>query len=129
MQRSPEKMIPATMQRATEYARRSVSDAIKYAQALTTDPEADKRKEECLCQVCYYHSQRYGRVGGAACTSRPCMCCDKVMNFASTLTDVLCKDCAKETDLCCRCGADMNLHERTSWPTPKLREPQDDKDH
>ncbi|MFY2658241.1 hypothetical protein ACOTC5_30030 [Achromobacter xylosoxidans] len=129
MQIPAEKMIPARMRDATMDARRNVDDAIKYAETLTTDPEADKRKEARLCPVCYYRAQRYGRVGGAACTSRPCMCCGTEMHFGSTLTNVLCGTCSVQTDLCCRCGADMNLHVRASWPTPKLRESQDDKDH
>lgn len=129
MLRNAESMRPDTMRTATENAQKAIQDAIEYANALTTDPDAAHRKSECLCQVCYYRSKRYSRVAGAACTSRACMCCHAVMHFPSTATDVLCGTCARETDLCRRCGADMNLQDRIVWPSPKPQESTDEQEY
>ena len=88
---------------------------IELAKLLTEDLEKEKRKEESLCQVCYYDKSR---IGGAAITFRPCGCCGKEQCYASTCTDVLCLDCAKELTLCKHCGALIDLT-KTHWKTTK----------
>lgn len=54
-------------------------------------------------------------------TTQPCMCCYKPVMYGSTATDALCMDCAREHDLCKRCGGDIELRtRRKDWPTAKV---------
>lgn len=90
-------------------------DAIELGQRLTLDPEGAARAEAQLCKLCYYRVQ----VAGQAFTSRPCMSCQQLQRYSTTMTDSLCLKCACDGDLCKRCGADIALDpQRSSWPTP-----------
>lgn len=93
----------------------AIKDTLERAQKITYDGDKKERVEACLCKACYYIFNH--RMGGAAMTNRPCGICDTKMQFASTATDVICKGCAQENDLCKQCGGDMCLKDRRS-PKP-----------
>lgn len=102
------------MQGATHMAARYAEDAIKTAMRLQDDPGRGLRIAECLCRYCYYAR---GNMGGAAMTTQPCAGCGVDQHFGSTATDVLCPACAKEHDLCKRCGGDREMRTlRRKWP-------------
>lgn len=118
------KMTSAFMSEATKDAARRRDQTLEYARELSTDARADERKAAGLCPMCFYRAKFNARIGGAACTTKPCMCCHQDMHFGSTLTDALCSACAIDNDLCKRCGADMDLHVRATWPSPKSTDTQ-----
>jgi hypothetical protein len=116
MERKRRGMDAVSMQRATHVSRGRMESILKLAENFTRDPEREKRVEDCLCKSCFYVS----RVGGAAITQEPCMCCGEMQTYGSTNTDALCLSCARETGLCKHCGGDRELRtRRKTWPTPK----------
>ncbi len=92
--------------RATWRAQRQAVEITRLAESLKKDPDKKARLEKRLCKVCYY--SRGSRIGGAAMTFRDCGSCGKEQSYGSTITDVLCLDCARELSLCKHCGADIN---------------------
>jgi len=118
MIRPPANMTAQEMGRSTKAGRDFVDSIIATAKAIATDSDHQHRMQKCLCKACHYRSMLSAGVAGAACTSRPCMRCGQNQHYASTATDVLCADCAKATDLCKKCGADMELRMRQTWPVP-----------
>lgn len=92
------------------------------AQALANSARLDSDKEARMlrhfCKACHYSGPR---VAGQAFTSVPCMSCAEEMTFSTTSTDALCLSCAKDLDLCKKCGADIDLNaQRASWPKAKV---------
>jgi hypothetical protein len=88
------------------------------------DDDADraKRLEKCECKFCYYYMT--SRIGGAACSQRPCGLCKAMIYSGSTNVDVLCHACGKERGMCARCGGDLEMKVRRKVDfTPVTREP------
>jgi hypothetical protein len=103
------------MTSATHRAANVADDFIQRATRLQDDPEREKRISACLCRVCYYVS---GRIGGAAMTTQPCAGCGEDQHYSSTATDNLCVSCAREHNLCKRCGGDREMRTlRRKWPS------------
>ena len=72
-----------------------------------------QRHAEYECKACFY----LGRIAGRAMTHRECMSCKKDVIYPSTATGVLCLPCARDFELCRRCGGDIEINLlRTSWP-------------
>ena len=118
MTRPARKIDIVSMTSATNLSRHAMDETIKAAMNLDGDPEREKRRVAHLCRWCFY---RGPRIGGAAMTSQPCGLCGKVQHFGSTATDDLCDGCAKEHDLCKRCGGDGELRLlRRKWPKAKV---------
>lgn len=88
----------------TQFNRNHLDGLKRYLE----DPDKEKRviDQECVC--CYYST----KFGGAAMTTSQCGLCVKDMNFSSTCTDILCKECAHDHNLCKHCGADMDYKNR-----------------
>lgn len=103
----------STMTRATRRASNFVADLLKRADRIREDAKKDQRLERHFCVSCFYIE----RIGGAAMTTAPCMCCNRDQMYGSTDTDVLCLDCARQHRLCKHCGGDvlMDTH-RQNWP-------------
>lgn len=98
---------------ATEFAKSRVESIIKRAKEIELDTLKAERIKACECKACFYSD----RIGGAAITSRPCMCCNEMQHYGSTATNTLCKPCATKHDLCKRCGGDIELRvRRRKWP-------------
>lgn len=117
MKNKPAIMIARNMSNATERAHSMVASWIQRAQNVIEDTAGELRKEAQLCPACFYSV----RVGGQAMTEQPCMCCNESQLYGSTATDVLCRPCAIEAELCKRCGGDIEMRvERVSWPLPRL---------
>jgi hypothetical protein len=113
MEQRPAIMSKSMMISATERSKQQVQRWIDLAKRVEQDVDKPKRLERHECKACFYSQ----RVGGAAITSRKCMCCDTSQTYGSTNTDVLCVKCAKEHALCKHCGGDLELRERRrNWP-------------
>jgi hypothetical protein len=98
---------------ATGRATRRCDDAIELARKLLEDPDRKERLVAHRCKSCFY----FRSMGGSAITRQPCACCGKPDAYASTNTDVLCLECAKEHSLCKKCGGDLEMRERRrKWP-------------
>ncbi len=114
MDRPAPTMNAATLAQATFRSRAQVQRVLDHAQDLLTDPHQTDRLAAQLCKACFYGPPR---MGGAAMTTQPCMCCGTDQMYGSTNTDVLCQPCAQAHDLCKHCGADLELRaDRTAWP-------------
>lgn len=114
MNQRPLLMSKGTLIGATERAKQRVQDWIDLANAATNDTRHAQRIASHECKACFYSS----RMGGAAITTRNCMCCSQPQTYGSTNTDVLCLPCAKEGSLCKHCGADLELRtRRRNWPS------------
>lgn len=104
------------MVRASSISNHRCQDLVKRAEKVANDTEKEARLNAQLCKACHY----FERIGGQAFTMRPCMSCGSEEKYSSTVTDVLCKSCAKEGDLCKRCGGDLEMRvKRRIWPHPK----------
>lgn len=65
------------------------------------------RREEQVCKYCYYIILPFV-VGLTTFVERNCLSCGKEMHFPSSVSDVLCIDCAKKHDACKHCGGEMD---------------------
>lgn len=115
MERPKAKIDAYSVESATTRAIAWRESAIKHAIGVLTDHDKANRLNRCLCVTCYYIND--SRIGGAAITSRPCGLCEKDMTFCNTCTDVVCSECAKQHELCVRCGADLKLRPRRRFTT------------
>ncbi len=93
---------------ATERAKAHAGEWIRHAEEVTNDARKQERLSSHECKACFYSS----RIGGAAMTSRPCMSCGSVEMYGSTNTDVLCRSCATQHELCKHCGGDLEIRTR-----------------
>lgn len=117
MERRPLVMSKVNMIGWTERSKQFVREQVELAKRISDDTDKQRRLVEQNCKRCFYGS----RIGGAAMTTQPCMCCHTQVMYGSTATDALCMDCAKENDLCKRCGGDIELRtRRKDWPTAKV---------
>ena len=86
-------------------------DAVEEQRAAIRAYDEDKsrkyRLEEGLCKYCYY-IMKGGTFAGQMITHANCHECGKEMVFPTTMTDVLCLECAKKLNLCKHCGATMD---------------------
>jgi len=81
---------------------------VERCTAVVNDTNKEKRLKEQECKVCYTSS----KIGGAALCSSQCGICQKTLHYSNTCIDILCKDCAKEHNLCKHCGGDIELKNR-----------------
>lgn len=107
-------------QRATRRARAWNQRILETAAALQSDADRERRLEAQLCACCYY--VRSPQLSQPAVARQPCGLCGTVQIYPTLATDVLCLECAKQADLCKRCGADLELR-----PDRVLRLPQADR--
>jgi len=112
MEQRPLIMNASNMIGTTERAKSRVLSWIKLANDVEIDAKHDERIAANECKACFYTSW----IGGAAITSRPCMCCGKVVMYGSTSTDVLCPECSKAHGLCKHCGGDLEMNSSREWP-------------
>ena len=107
-----------------EYSTSSHKNHIKSIReklvAFDTKPDEEGRSNKQECLYCYYVGT--DRIGGSAYTTTTCGICGKEVTFSSTNTDVLCKECGKEHDLCKHCGSDMQmrLRRKKEWPEARF---------
>lgn len=107
-------MSPATLRSATHRAHSKVQGIFELAQALTEDVHQAIRHARHYCKACFYGPPR---LGGAAMTTQPCMCCGTPQQYNSTNTDALCEPCAQKHRLCKHCGGDIDMDVmRVDWP-------------
>lgn len=118
MERRPLVMSKGNMIGWTERSKAMIQDQLQRAERIANDTDRAKRLDVQNCKCCFYN----GRMGGAAMTTQPCMCCHKPVMYGSTATDALCMDCAREHDLCKWCGGDIELRaRRKEWPSAKVQ--------
>lgn len=118
MEQRPQVMSNSHMISATERAQQRVRGWLEHAAEVQADGRKAERRARLECVACFYG----GRIGGAAMTSRPCMCCGSRELYSSTATDALCRPCATAGDLCKRCGGDREMRvRRRVWPTAKVQ--------
>jgi len=98
-----------SVQSATDRAARIGNDSLKSAINWLNDTKKKERLEKCECKTCFYI---LGKMGGSAITSRPCGICEKEQMYGNTCTNMVCKPCGKEKELCVHCGADIKLRPR-----------------
>lgn len=116
MHQQPMTMTRCNMIRATHDADNIVSAWMERAKAVSSDDRFDDRMKRHECKACFYGS----KVGFAAVTKRPCMCCGKDQSYGSSYADALCMECAVEHGLCKHCGGDLAIRtRRRNWPEPK----------
>jgi hypothetical protein len=102
----------------SELAKARVDATIRKAKELEEDAQREERLGRQFCKACHYFS----RLAGQAFTSQPCACCATPQTFSSTLTDVLCMNCATTHDLCKRCGGDIEMRiDGRTWPSVPAR--------
>lgn len=108
-------MTSENMQQATARASERVQARPELAKAAAADAFRERRLVAHRCKACFYAT----RIGGAAMTTKPCMCCKKDQLYSSTATDALCDACAEKHSLCKKCGGDLEMDvNRQDWPKP-----------
>jgi hypothetical protein len=93
--------------KATLTAIREGDKLIQLAEDFQKDSEKTKRLDQQTCKRCFY--LRRGTLVMQAITEQSCGICDEEQHYSNSHTDVICKVCAKENDLCAHCGSDINL--------------------
>ena len=117
MDQKPEIMDEKHMRFATYHAKARETKWIELSNAIVQDTYKTERLNRHECKTCFYSTKFLGRIGGAAITFRPCMSCGKSEYYPSTITDVLCLECAKKHKLCKHCGGDIKMNlKRKNWP-------------
>lgn len=86
-----------------------IKNTLQLAKNLQEDPQKQERIKNCKCLVCWYRS---GGMHTNAFVYTNCKSCNKDLQFATSNTDEVCIDCAKEHKLCKHCGADIEYKER-----------------
>lgn len=81
-----------------------IKDLRKLLNEIDTDPKKEKREKEHFCRVCYYKNV----VSMQAFTDTQCGKCEKDITFSNSNVDLLCKDCAVETNSCAHCGGEID---------------------
>lgn len=110
----PKQKIDAVrIERETTWRRDRVEHARKLV-ALADGEQAKERRAAVLCPVCYIG----GTQGGATSTERPCAFCETTLRSGNACVEVLCAKCAAESQLCRRCGADIDLKYRRKRKLP-----------
>ena len=67
------------------------------------DVSKKERLNKCTCKTCWYLLRP--KQGGRVPTRSNCQICSTEMRFVSTITDMLCTNCAREYMLCRECGS------------------------
>lgn len=99
----------AAVERETSRQKDTVRYFAKRYRETTDDPHREQRLKKMQCVVCYGG----GRIGGAMCCSTRCGGgCGVTLHSGNTCLDVLCLACATRLQLCCHCGADIELKQR-----------------
>lgn len=101
---------------ATSLSIRRKDACIKAALLAVTDPDKVNRKEKQYCISCFYLNFK---IAGAAMTTQPCGLCGVPVLYPSTNTDILCRKCAQQNDLCMHCAGDFNMRERRTFKEVK----------
>jgi hypothetical protein len=112
MQQAKQIISKQTIEVRNNRTKRHLKLLLDQAERIKNDTNKKNRLNDCLCKSCFYISHM--RVGGAAITNRPCGICESDMRFSSTATDVVCKPCASENNLCKQCGSHIELKNITS---------------
>lgn len=92
---------------------------LKKAEQINKDEKKEQRLEGSHCLLCYYDV-----MGGLACqafTDTNCSICNTTMTFSNSNVDMVCLPCAKEKELCIKCGANLDYREETLVPMNKTR--------
>lgn len=113
---TPRKVVDAAfVTRRTHEALHHVKHYVDMARKLTTDPDQERRLQQLNCAPCHYIS----RMAGQAFTKWHCGVCGKEGMHHNTATPAVCNECAKEHDLCGRCGGDREMRPgRRKFPLP-----------
>lgn len=90
----------------TYYNKKHVEKLKSKLNDYDKDPHKFIRQGEMICRHCYYIEN--DRIAGQAFCTKNCSNCGKEMNFATTDTDELCIQCAKELNVCKHCGGKMD---------------------
>jgi len=94
------------------WARKLVRDEQRHLDSVRLDPHAAIRRSEFECAVCFY-LRRGGMIVGHGFTRFECAACHQESEHPNTGVPRLCLKCAQEHKVCRRCGADVELRDRT----------------
>ncbi|MNJ90277.1 hypothetical protein D3C87_78720 [compost metagenome] len=81
-----------------------VKDIRKLLNEIDTDPKKEKRTQRHICKLCFYKTV----ISMQAFTDTQCGKCDKKMTFSNSDVNLLCDDCAEDSNSCSHCGGEMN---------------------
>jgi len=84
---------------------RRIRSAKIFADQLKTDPEQEQRQKKQECVLCYYTIS----IAGQGFTNYTCLGCKGVFSHSNTHVPALCFECAKKSDLCVQCGAELEI--------------------
>ena len=76
-------------------------------ESLSKDSSKDARLAQGLCLHCFY--LKGATLAGQAFTEYQCQVCDNQNMHPNTATPDVCDNCSKKHNICCDCGADLNL--------------------
>lgn len=105
MRQDAKEITPESIDDQDAENRRRLDDYLKAAERCRADSSRNDRLGAGLCRCCYY--LRTPRIAGHAITERPCGACGELKRYASTATDALCPECARELQLCRQCGGHL----------------------
>ena len=91
----------------TDKSKHYADKSIRQAYDAIHDTKREQRLFDNQCKFCFYIHP--SRIGGAAMTTTECGVCGKEIMFGSTAVDKICPECAREKELCRRCGAEVDF--------------------
>lgn len=91
----------------TWWSVRLIRDARKKLEQMADEPQRQRSQREHLgeCHSCFY--VRGSRISGQAFTDYECRSCKGTFQHPNTSVPKLCEQCAKESNRCRRCMADL----------------------
>lgn len=96
-----------TLEDLKKQATRSMESSVKHVYTLADkfkqDPDKESRLANLMCKPCHYKVA----IAGQAFTKAICHGCGEEMMFSNTNTHALCQKCAKDNNMCTRCGCDL----------------------
>lgn len=91
----------------THWATKLIRDSRKRLSEMAEEPEGKRKHREHLgeCHACFY--VRGSRISGQAFTEYECRSCKGKFQHPNTSVPKLCEACAKDSNRCRRCMADL----------------------
>lgn len=98
------KLNPEQIKRNTYYSTLRYTNLKKHLNDFELDLYEDQRLKKQECKTCYYLKNS---MAGQAFTKYACGNCGKEQMYHNTNTPRYCEECAKEFNVCIRCGAEL----------------------
>ena len=100
---------PAATNEWTNRAKLHIAALQEQLDGCTNDKGREDRLKFLECPSCWYLG---GHISCQAFTRYTCQVCAKDYSHHNTAVPYVCRECATKLNICCECGADLDLKRR-----------------